>query len=241
MLRIALLGYGKMGRAIEAEALARGHEIAARIDRDNRAELLRLSPETADVVIEFTHPDAFFDNLNDTLSLGLPLVSGTTGWYAHLDLVRQQVQAHAGTLVYSSNFSPGVNLLFRLNRELAALMAGYPEYDCFIEERHHRHKADAPSGTAVSLARQIVERLPHKTRMADEALRSRPPEADELSVGYVRAGETIGLHRVVYTSAIDRISIEHEAHSRQGFALGAVIAAEKAPGLRGCYEFSDIL
>ncbi|MEM8889932.1 MAG: dihydrodipicolinate reductase C-terminal domain-containing protein, partial [Bacteroidota bacterium] len=143
-------------------------------------------------------------------------------------------------VMYSSNFSVGVNVLFLLNQKLAQLMNSYPEYDVFIEEQHHRYKADAPSGTAVSLSKQVLEGLDRKDRIATDALLNRAPEPEELSVGYIRSGEIIGRHKVSYTSAIDEISIEHKAHNRRGFALGAVIAAEWMQGKKGFYSFTEL-
>ncbi len=240
-MRIALLGYGRMGQAIESEALARNHVISHRINRGQTAELDQLSAANTDVVIEFTHPDSFRDNLKAVLAQQLPMVVGTTGWYDQLAAVQAEVEAAAGSLLYASNFSVGVNLFFKLNQRLAELMNGQPEYDPFVEERHHRRKADGPSGTAHTLARDILARLDRKERLSGEQLRHRAPEPDELSVSFARAGDIKGTHRVAYTSDIDTISIAHQAHSRRGFALGAVIAAEWLVGKAGFYEFSEIL
>ncbi|MEZ4773661.1 MAG: 4-hydroxy-tetrahydrodipicolinate reductase [Bacteroidia bacterium] len=241
MLRIALIGYGKMGKAVEQEALARGHVISLIVDMDNQQSISAISPANTDVVIEFTQPDSFSGNLKQVMLSGVPMVSGTTGWYDQLASVTELVKSSGGGLMYSSNFSIGVNVLFKLNQYLAQLMNRYEQYDCFVEERHHRHKADAPSGTAHSLSMQIISGLDRKTRVAGEELRSRKPAAEELSVGYVRSGEIIGEHTVGYTSDIDTITISHHAHSRRGFALGAVIAAEWMAGKSGVYEFSAIV
>ncbi|RMG19831.1 MAG: 4-hydroxy-tetrahydrodipicolinate reductase [Bacteroidetes bacterium] len=240
-MNIALLGYGKMGKAIEQEALQRGHHISFKIDLHNYEQLQQLKPENTDVVIEFTHPDSFWNNLQALLPKGIPLVSGTTGWHQRLPEVRQLVETQRAAFMYSSNFSIGVNILFILNRRLARLMNRYPEYDCFIEEQHHRHKADAPSGTALSLAQDLIDRLDRKTTLATHALLHRAPLPEELSVGYVRSGEIAGRHRVCYTSEIDTLTIEHHAHQRRGFALGAVIAAEwlKDKG-EGFYDFGQL-
>lgn len=229
-----------MGKAIEQEAIARGHRIAFRIDQDNAADWEQVNATNTDVVIEFTHPDSFQGNLDRVMQAGIPLVTGTTGWQDRLEAIRAQVAARAGTLMYSSNYSIGVNLLFKLNQQLARWMNAYPEYDCFIEEQHHRHKADAPSGTAISLARQVIHDLDRKNRIATDALQHRAPEPDELSVGSIRAGEIIGRHKVSYTSDIDVLTIEHHAYNRRGFALGAVVAAEWLAGKKGVFEFSEI-
>lgn len=237
-MRIGLLGYGKMGQAIEAEALPRGHEITHRLNLgDDRESLATNAP---DVVIAFTHPDSFSSDLELCLRLGLPLVVGTTGWYDRLPEVAQTVVRAGARVMYSANFSIGVNILFKLNQRLAEWMNGYPEYDVYIQEAHHRHKADGPSGTAVALAHDILARLDRKNVMAPD-LRQRKPQPEELSVGFVRAGEIIGEHQVTYTSEIDEIRIEHKARNRRGFALGAVVGAEalvkKEPGF---YNFSEL-
>lgn len=239
-MKLALLGYGKMGKAIEVEAQERGHEIVARIDKDNMNELEGLSPGSVDAIIEFTHPDAFLPNLQKVLKLGIPFITGTTGWYDRLEEVEVLTKKADASVMYSSNFSVGVNVLFLLNQKLAKLMNSYPEYDVFIEEQHHRYKADAPSGTAVSLSKQVLEGLDRKNSIATDALLNRAPEPEELSVGYIRSGEIIGRHKVSYTSAIDEISIEHKAHNRRGFALGAVIAAEWMQGKKGFYSFTEL-
>jgi 4-hydroxy-tetrahydrodipicolinate reductase len=238
-LRIALAGYGKMGQAVEAEALARGHQIVARIDIRNREELGSLSTDNTDVVIEFTQPETAVDNFRTILAAGLPLVTGTTGWHHFLSEVQAMVSGSYGSFLYGTNFSVGVNLMFRINQMLAKLMNNQPEYDVFVEERHHRHKLDAPSGTALTLVEGILECVDRKTKMAPFA----PGAAikpEELSVGYVRAGEITGEHSVVWTSAHDRLTLSHEAFSRRGFAQGAVLAAEWLAGRKGFYNFGDI-
>jgi 4-hydroxy-tetrahydrodipicolinate reductase len=239
-LRIALIGYGKMGKAVETEAQARGHSISKVIRRDNFQEIRGLRPDNCDCIIEFTRPEAAIPNFRELLLTGVPIVTGTTGWTAELETVQAAVEQAGGSFLYSSNFSVGVNVLFHLNKVLARLMNAYPEYDCYIEEAHHRHKKDAPSGTATTLARDILNGLDRKTTLADESLRHRAPLPEELSVAYTRAGEIIGAHEVTYISDIDRITISHEAYNRRGFALGAVIAAEWLQGKKGMFEFSEI-
>ncbi|MEM6345962.1 MAG: 4-hydroxy-tetrahydrodipicolinate reductase [Bacteroidota bacterium] len=240
-MKITLLGYGKMGRAIEQEALARGHEIAFRIDKENLADWEQVNPTNTEVVIEFTHPDSFQANLQRVIAINIPMVTGTTGWHEEIEGVRSALAAQKGTLIYSANFSVGVNLLFKLNQRLAELMNPHAQYDAYVEERHHRYKADGPSGTAYSLAQQIVAGLDRKSSIVSTELQNRPPSEEELSVGFIRSGEIIGYHKVSYTSDIDSLSIEHSAHNRRGFALGAVIAAENILGKEGLIEFSDIL
>lgn len=241
MLKIALLGYGKMGKAVEQEALKRGHEVVARIDQDNWEDIHQLSAKTCNAVIEFTHPTSFDRNFHAIMDLGIPMVSGTTGWYEKMESYHSLVVEKGGSFLYASNFSIGVNILFKLNRQLADWMNRYQQYDPFIEEQHHRHKADGPSGTAFTLARDLMDRLDRKTRVADAELKERAPNDEELSVGFIRGGEIIGRHKVSYTNDIDTISIEHHAHNRRGFALGAVVAAEWLQGKKGFFEFIDTL
>lgn len=238
-MNFSLLGYGKMGKAIEKEAEARGHRISYRIDLDNYEHLSKISSENTDVIIEFTHPDSFWKNLRRTLPLKVPIVSGTTGWHDKINEVEQLVSKSGSGFMYSSNFSVGVNILFILNEQLARLMNKYPTYDCFIEEQHHRYKADAPSGTAMSLGHQILENLDRKTNIATETLLNRAPQSEELSIGYIRSGEIRGRHKICYTSDIDTISLEHHAHNRRGFALGAIIAAEWMKGKKGFFNFTE--
>ena len=240
MAKLALVGYGKMGKAIEQEALKRNHTISYRIDAENVADMANLHPDNTDVVIEFTHPDSFLPNLHQLLPTQIPIVSGTTGWYEQMETVQQLVRQHQAGFLYAANFSVGVNILFKLNQQLAKIMNRYPEYDVFVEEHHHRFKADAPSGTAHALSGQILQELDRKERIATDALLNRPPESEELSVGYIRAGGIPGTHRVTYTSEIDQVSIVHQAFSRGGFALGAVLAAEWMRGKEGFYEFSAL-
>lgn len=239
-LRMALVGYGKMGKAVEAEAVGRGHEVILVAGHQNVHEATLLRPATCDCIIEFTRPEAALSNFHTLIPTGVPIVTGTTGWLDDLETVRNTVNAAGGSFLYSSNFSVGVNVLFQLNLMLARLMNGYPDYDCFIEEAHHRHKKDAPSGTAHSLAHQILDHLGRKTHCSNEELRHRAPAPDELSIASTRAGEIIGQHAVTYISDIDRITISHEAFNRRGFALGAVLAAEWIQGRPGMHTFSDL-
>lgn len=234
------MGYGKMGKAVEAEAKARGHEICLVADQSNAHEATLLRPDTCDCIIEFTRPESAMANFRTLLSTGVPVVTGTTGWLADLETWRSEVEAANGSFLHSSNFSVGVNVLFQLNKLLARLMSGHPQYDCYIEEAHHRHKKDAPSGTALSLAQQILQGLDHKSELAGPEMRHRAPEANELSIAFTRAGEIIGNHSVTYISDIDRVTITHEAFNRRGFAVGAVIAAEWIQGKKGCFEFSEV-
>lgn len=239
-MKIALIGYGKMGKAVEGEAIQRNHEIVAILTKNDVRNLQKTQSLQTDVLIDFTHPDTILSNIRTYAPLGFPIVCGTTGWTQHLAEVQNIIQENNIGFIYSSNFSIGVNLLAKLNRELARLMNPYPQYDCYIEEQHHRHKADAPSGTALTLANDILTNLDRKNTLVTDSLQSRAPKPEELSIGYIRSGEIIGKHKVSYTSDIDTISIEHFAHNRRGFALGAVIAAEWIQGKQGFYNFAEI-
>lgn len=236
-MRIILLGYGKMGRVIEGIALERGHEIVARVDETNRAELTAYSPDTADVVIEFSHPDAAVQNLTDCLILGLPVVCGTTGWLNHRAEIEALCREKGGAFFYASNYSIGVNLFFRLNRTLARLMAHQPQYRVTMTETHHVHKKDAPSGTALTLAEGVLAEIPRYTTWVLGA----ESDESELPIVAVREGEVPGTHSIKYASGQDDLEIVHTAHSREGFALGAVVAAEWLVGKRGVFGMDDLL
>ncbi|MBX3103294.1 MAG: 4-hydroxy-tetrahydrodipicolinate reductase [Bacteroidetes bacterium] len=241
-MRIALVGYGKMGHAIEEAAIARGHEVTFRIDQHNMQELDALSAENTDVCIEFTHPDAVLGNLKRLIPKSLPLVIGTTGWESLREDIRKLTLSQGTGLVHASNFSLGMNVMFRLNKELARIMDRYPQYDVFVEDQHHAQKKDSPSGTALSLAQQIVDGLARKTDYVNtHDLARRAPLDHELSISSVRAGKIVGIHQVSYTSDEDTITLKHEAHNRNGFAVGAVIAAELIAGRKGFFEFSELL
>lgn len=239
-LRIGIVGYGRMGKAVEAEAIARGHEIVCRIDRSNYEQVKLLSPDTVDAVVEFTSPEVAYGVYRELIQRNVKVVTGTTGWYHQLDEIRGYVEAAGNSFLYASNFSIGVNILFELNRKLAAIMNRYPEYDAYIEEAHHAKKMDAPSGTAISLANQMMAELKRKKTIATDELQHRAPNADEVSIGYTRAGAIFGKHTVAYTSEIDTIEIRHEAYNRRGFALGAVVAAEWIQEKEGFFNFTEV-
>ena len=239
-LKIALVGYGKMGHAVEAEAAARHHEIVSIIDTDNLEEIDRLSPNAVDVVIEFTRPENALRNYMALLEREVPIVTGTTGWYDHMDEVAAKVDELQGSFLFASNFSIGVNILFQLNQQLARLMNRYDAYDPYVLEAHHRHKKDGPSGTAVTLADQVVDGLDRKSVWVTDELHHRPPNPNELSVGYVRAGAIFGKHEVTYTSSINELTVSHQAFGRRGFALGAVVAAEWLKGKKGFHSFQEV-
>jgi 4-hydroxy-tetrahydrodipicolinate reductase len=236
-MNIALVGYGKMGRVIEKVAVERGHEIGLRIDVDNAADLNEVSAAGIDAAVEFTGPDSAFGNVMRCLAIGLPVVCGSTGWLDRYDLAVAECEARGGSFLYASNFSVGVNILFSLNRHLARLMADRPEYSVGITEVHHTQKKDAPSGTALSLAEQILEEMPRLEGWVEGAT------DDKSSLGIVseRRDPFPGLHRVSYRSSIDDIEIVHNAHSREGFALGAVLAAEYIARRKGVFGMSEVL
>jgi 4-hydroxy-tetrahydrodipicolinate reductase len=237
-MRIALLGYGKMGKVIEQIALNRGHEIVAKIDVNNREDLKKLSPENTDAVIEFSSPEAAFENLTNCTKQGLPTVCGTTGWLQHKPTIEKLCTEHQAAFFYASNYSIGVNLFFELNKRLAQLMNPYMDtYTVSTTEIHHTEKKDTPSGTAITLAEGIIENLDEKAKIINNEI----PKTDEVAIFSVREGKVAGTHTIKYISDVDQIEITHIAHSRQGFALGAVIAAEWLAGKKGIYTMQDLI
>ncbi len=237
-MKIGLFGYGKMGRAIETIALERRHEIAWRITRENRAAVAPEWLRQADVAIEFSRPEAAFGNVMACLEAGVPVVSGTTGWLEQLADAEAWCDRHPGALLWASNFSVGVNLFFALNRYLAQLMDSRPEYRPDLTEIHHIHKLDAPSGTALTLAQDI---LALSQRLHNWRLSPTPPGPADLPISSIREGEVPGTHQIRWAGAVDEITIEHRAHSRTGFAAGAVLAAEWLSGKTGVYRMEDVL
>jgi 4-hydroxy-tetrahydrodipicolinate reductase len=236
-MKIALIGYGKMGKAIEAIATAKGHEIVHRIHRNSQHLLEKEELSKADVAIEFTTPETAYSNIIKCFEANVPVVCGTTGWLEKLPEVKAQcLEKHQGFL-YASNFSIGVNIFFEINKRLAELMASQPQYDIKMEEIHHTQKKDAPSGTAISLAEQILEKVSRKTGWVNEA----SSKAEALSILSRRIDPAPGTHSITYTSAIDDITITHTAHSREGFAAGAVVAAEWLDGKKGIFTMKDVL
>ncbi len=236
-MKIGLIGYGKMGKIIEGIALNRGHEIVFKIDINNQNELTVENLKKADAVIEFTVPKSAISNYKLCFEAGVPVVSGTTGWLDQKDEVLAEMNKHNGTFFYASNFSLGVNLFFALNRKLAALMSNRPEYDITMEEVHHTQKLDAPSGTAITLAEELFENQSLKKSWTLDT----PTSKDQLKINAIREGEVPGIHRIKYESDVDHIEIEHSAKSRQGFALGAVLAAEFSFGKKGELSMKDLL
>ena len=236
-MKIALIGYGKMGRTIEEIAVSRGHTILLKVSSGNLQDLSVDRLKEADAAIEFTGPESAYDNIILGLEAGIPVVCGSTGWLARLEAVREYCRQSDGTFLYASNFSVGVNIFFELNKRLAALMAPHPEYEPRITEIHHTQKKDAPSGTAITLAEQLLEKIHRKKGWVNHI----SDNLDELEIVSERTDPAPGTHIVAYDSAIDSITITHEAHNRQGFATGAVLAAEFLAGKKGIYRMSDVL
>jgi 4-hydroxy-tetrahydrodipicolinate reductase len=230
-MKFALLGYGRMGKAIEQIALDRGHQIVCKIDKNLSEGKLH----EADAAINFSIPDAAADNISSALNQRVPVVCGTTGWLdAYLQVTQTALEKNTAFL-YASNFSVGVNLFFKLNKVLAQMMHPHKEYRASMEETHHIHKLDAPSGTAITLAEGIIENSDLIDWKLDEDAK------DSLSIQSYREGEVPGTHSIKYKSTIDDITIEHKAHNRKGFALGAVIAAEWIVGKKGIFKMDDVL
>ncbi len=226
-----------MGKIIESIALDRGHEIVLKIDISNQNELTVENLKKADVAIEFTVPSSAVANYKLCFEAGIPVVSGTTGWLDHKDEVLAEMKKTDGTFFYASNFSLGVNLFFALNKKLAQLMDGVEGYDVSMMEVHHTQKLDAPSGTAISLAEDLFDNYQGKSSWTME----HPKSSSEMHMGALREGKVPGIHRVKYESEVDHIMIEHSAKSRQGFAFGAVLAAEYSFGKKGLLSMNDLL
>lgn len=249
-MKIALIGYGKMGRMIEQIAKDRGHEIVCVIDVDNQQDFDSEAFKSADVAIEFTNPTAAYGNYLKAFRHNVKVVSGSTGWMKeHGDDVRRMCSAEGGqTLFWASNFSVGVAIFSAVNRYLAKIMNGFPQYDVRMEETHHIHKLDAPSGTAITLAEEIISDVDRKKewvkgvqRLADGSVEgSNDVAADQLAIESIRRDEVPGIHSVVYNSDADCITITHNAHSRKGFAMGAVLAAEYTKDHSGLLTISDM-
>jgi 4-hydroxy-tetrahydrodipicolinate reductase len=236
-MKIALIGYGKMGKAIEEVAFQRGHEIVLKIDQPNLHEFTQENLNKADVAIEFTGPHSAFENVKKCIQFGTPLVCGSTGWTEKLSEIQDLNKNSNNGFVYSSNFSVGVNIFFEVNKKLAALMAPHKEYEVILEEIHHTQKKDAPSGTAITLAEQILEALDRKKQWVND-LSDNP---DDLEIISQRIDPTPGTHSIKYSSVIDDIEIIHTAHNRTGFATGAVLAAEFIATKKGNYSMKEVL
>ncbi|MFT5848806.1 MAG: 4-hydroxy-tetrahydrodipicolinate reductase [Psychroserpens sp.] len=230
-MRIALLGYGKMGKAIEAIAIERGHSITLKVS--SSSEILAL--QNCDVAIDFSLPTTAVANISSCLEAGVPVISGTTGWLEYYDNIVSLCDASKGTFLYASNFSLGVNMFFELNKTLAKLMTKLPQYKASIQEIHHTQKLDAPSGTAITLANEIITETIYEKWTLDR------PKQKEIGILAKRIENIPGTHDVIYESQVDSIQIKHTAHSREGFALGAVIAAEFVHDKKGVFTMKDVL
>jgi 4-hydroxy-tetrahydrodipicolinate reductase len=230
-MRIALLGYGKMGQVIERIAEERGHEIVLRKRSNDSFDGL----QDADVAIDFSVPDAAVGNISACLNGNIPVISGTTGWLEHYHNVAQLCEEKQGAFIYGSNFSLGVNIFFELNTHLAKMMANLKQYSVSMEEVHHTQKLDAPSGTAITLAKDIIAHSDYSSWAIGN------PKEDEIFIDAKRVEGVPGTHTVTYNSDVDSIEIKHTAHSREGFALGAVVAAEWLLGKKGTYTMKDVL
>ena len=230
-MKIALLGYGKMGKVIEQIALDRGHEIVLKKDQNNTFDGL----EYADIAIDFSVPDSAVTNISTCLEKGIPVISGTTGWLGDYQKMVDLCQKNNGSFIYASNFSLGVNVFFELNDYLAKMMANLKQYQVSMEEIHHTQKLDAPSGTAITLAEGIIK----NTNYSQWTLEN--PKANEIQIETKRIENVPGTHSIFYDSKVDQIEIKHTAHNREGFALGAVVAAEWLVGKKGVFSMKDVL
>jgi 4-hydroxy-tetrahydrodipicolinate reductase len=236
-MRIALLGYGKMGKEIEKIAITRHHEIVLKIDIDNYIELTKENLQASEVAIDFSVPSGAYNNIMKCFDADIPIVSGTTGWLDTFDEVLDICQKQNKSFFYASNYSIGVNVFFHLNKMLAKLMNKFPDYNVDIEETHHIHKLDAPSGTAISLAHDILEQIERKKSWKLDS----PGEKHIIGITAIREGEVPGTHVVNYNSEVDKIEIKHTAKSRKGLAFGAVLAAEYILDKKGYHTMNDLL
>jgi 4-hydroxy-tetrahydrodipicolinate reductase len=242
-MKIAILGYGKMGRIIEQFATERGHEIVLKVNVDNTEELTVSNLRKADIAIDFSTPDSALSNIELCFAADVPVVVGTTGWYGHLQSVKNKCEEGNNTLLYASNFSIGVNVFFFVNKVLAKIMNRYPQYEVQVEEIHHTQKLDSPSGTAMTIAEGILSELDRKDEWVNELIGSGEEfivKHDQLLIESHRIEDVPGTHTVIYSSEVDDIEFKHKAHSRAGFALGAVLAAEWLEDKTGFYSITDM-
>lgn len=236
-MKIALIGYGKMGKAIETIALEKGHQIVLKIDINNASDFNQENISKADVAIEFTGPHSAFENVMKCLELGIPVVCGSTGWLEHWEVAKDYCEKQHGSLLYASNYSIGVNLFFEINKYVAKLMSSHTDYNVVMEEIHHTQKKDAPSGTAITLAEQVLNFIKQKKQWVNEVSNN----ASDLTIISKRIDPAPGTHTIKYTSSVDDIEIIHTAHNRIGFAGGAVLAAEFLHNKKGIYSMKDVL
>jgi len=231
-MKIALLGYGKMGQTIEKIAIERGHKIVLTIDKDNPEYDISI----ADVAIDFSIPDSAVGNISNCLKNKVPIISGTTGWLDKFDAMETLCKETGGAFIYASNYSLGVNIFFELNNQLAKMMANLNQYNVNIEEIHHKQKLDEPSGTAITLAEGVIKKTKNTQWELDKAT-----QENSIPITAIRSPEVPGTHTITYNSVVDQIDIKHTAHNRQGFALGAVVAAEWIVGKQGVFSMKDVL
>lgn len=236
-MKIGLIGYGKMGKTIEGIAQERGHEIVLRTSIENTEDNTISNIGKADVIIEFTGPDSAFENLKLCVDAGVPVVCGSTGWLNHFEEIKKYCRERNGAILYASNFSIGVNIFFEINKHLAELMSRYPAYGVSISEIHHTQKRDAPSGTAITLAEQVMQKIAWKKEWKNYPTQ----ENGELEILSERIDPAPGTHKIRYHSSVDDIEIIHTAHNRNGFAAGAVLAAEFIRGKQGIFGIEDVL
>lgn len=236
-MKIALIGYGKMGKAIEAIAKENGDEIVLKISSSNQNEFTADNLKQADAAIEFTNPHSAVENIKKCLDANLPVVCGTTGWLKDLPEIKSYIEQKTGTFLFASNFSVGVNLFFALNEYLASLMSSHEEYQVSIEEVHHTQKKDAPSGTAITLAGQLLEKIKTKKNWVNDKTNNE----SELEIISKRIDDVPGIHTIKYNSPIDYIEITHSAYNRKGFAGGALLAAKFIAGKKGIFTMKDVL
>ncbi len=236
-MKIALIGYGKMGKVIEKQALKQKHEITVIIDNETDWKNKKDQLINCDVAIEFSTPDAVLHNLSLCFDMSLPVVCGTTAWHDKLEIVKKECEKKNASLLYASNFSIGVNLFFQFNKYITEIMREFDDYDVSMKEIHHTEKLDSPSGTAVKLANDIIQLHPNKNDWTEE----KSTDSDMLRIKCKRKGNTVGTHYLKWDSAIDSISIKHKAKSRDGFVLGALLAAEFIIGKKGVFTMEDVL
>jgi 4-hydroxy-tetrahydrodipicolinate reductase len=236
-MKIALIGYGKMGRIIEEIAISRGHMVNLKIDLNNINDFTSENLRKSDIVIEFTGPHSAYENVMKSLEAGVPVVCGSTGWLSQYEKTTEYCIKKQGAFLYASNFSVGVNIFFELNRILARLMNSQEEYDVKMTEIHHTQKKDAPSGTAITLAEQIIESCKRKTSWVNHE----STNSTEIPIVSERTDPAPGTHKIEYSSSVDKIEIIHTAHNRNGFALGAVLAAEFLKAKKGVYSMKDVI
>lgn len=237
-MKIALIGYGRMGKSIEGFAIQKNHEIVLKIGKNNLEDLTIANLQKADVAIDFSLPTAAFNNIKCGMDAAVPVVSGTTGWTERLDEMNNYCKEKNGTFLYASNFSIGVNIFFEINQRLAQLMDPQIQYDVSMEEIHHIHKLDAPSGTGITLANQIISEVGRKSKWEET---KQATDKATLAIHSKRIDLTPGTHAIRYSSAIDTIDIVHTAHSRDGFASGALLAAEWIVGKKGVFGMKHVL